>query len=195
MNFLKITIAACLLFVVSSAMHCEKRCTGPSREVRHSVQRMSVRNLDNSGRIAIPASDSGVVRTAFGITLSIENEEVFFGSDTAFLPPSCGDVHLNLDSIVNIQITTVYPISSTVRAGEDVTGLFRVLYPYGEKYGDVQAAIREQSYGYERRALQRKYTLLLINSPEVAGTHQFRFRLDLSDGRKIEAVSREIKLL
>ncbi len=198
MTFLKLTTAACLLFITVSAMQCERiGCPGPTREIRHSVQRVSVRNLDNSGRTPVPSSDSSIVKTAYGISLSIENEEVFFGPDTAFLPPSCGDIYIPLDTVVNVRITTVYPLSSTVSAGDDVTGLFRILYPYGEVYGDVQAAIRGHGnhYGYQSNVLQRKYTLLLVQAPESAGPQQFRIRLDLSDGRKFETTTREINLL
>jgi hypothetical protein len=198
MKSIKFSFFASLLFLSGAAMTCREECTGPTREIKHSVKRMSVRNLDNRGRKPIPASsDSGVVKTAYGISLSIENEEVIFGPDTAFLPPSCGDLYIPLDTVANVQITTVHALSAAVQAGDDVTGLFRILYPNGEKYGDVQAAIRSHGngYGFENSVLLRKYTLLLMQAPESAGPQQFRIRLDLTDGRTIEAITEKINLL
>jgi hypothetical protein len=191
------------IFFLCGAFRCEEPCEPflvPAWRVHWGIV-----NLNNSGATAVPAPDSVISRTAFGIRLQCPTE--FIPTDTAGVSEPCGFAFMLDTFVTSLRISTRYDLDAGHPAGADVTGLFRVVLSDGKRpfstpvpnppvsahirYADLQEGIG--LLNADNPVVQADF--LLIAPPAMPLKVQFIVQIFRSDGSVVLIDSPEVELL
>ncbi|MEM1003530.1 MAG: DUF5034 domain-containing protein [Bacteroidota bacterium] len=164
---------------------------------------ISLENLDNSGATAQVDSSGQILRTAYGLRVSVQRSENICvrSSPTLFVHSAYAyDCHCpppekftSLDSIVSINIKTLNEFDDTHPAGTNINDYFNILwfrdYMPLESFNFGLIYLPVDPINEDWMA-----DIMLLVPPPERGTHQFEVAIELSDGRILNAKAPIVEL-
>lgn len=191
-----------LPFIANLVVSC---CNCLETAIHHYTNKtISVINLDNSGKEPLEAPSGNVIKTAYGIRVTLTREkiaridkpeislvEAAWAYDCRCPPP---DEFLPNDSIVAIRVISLTEFNSSHPANSDVSTYFKVYAPYAFSTPDEFVKATSNTLFFETD-LQVTFNLLLMTPPDKNGLHQFKVQIVLSDGRTLEQNAPTIDLI
>lgn len=191
-----------LPFIANLVVSC---CNCLETAIHHYTNKtISLINLDNSGKEPIETSSGRVIKTAYGIGVTLTREKIARIDKSKFTlveaawaygchcPPP--DEFLPNDSIVAIRVISLTDFNSSHPANTDVTTYFKVYAPYSfSTPGDFVKAT--SAILFIETQLQVTFNLMLMTPPDTIGLHQFKVQIVLSDGRTLEQNASTIDLI
>lgn len=205
----KLIILFLLLVPIVSLLFYSCRCD-IEQHVNYSHKALFLRNLDNSGEKAIESDFFRFNKNAYGIRILMPIEEkvimahakqinsIFIQSANATSIESCPYVYQAIESIVSIKVFTLNDFDNLHTENSEITAYFKV----AQTYSSVEDYVENMSYTqkYRDSGLFTYYDkleidLMLMTIPTINDCHQFKVRIELSDGRIFEKKTTEIELL
>lgn len=169
-----------------------------------TYKNLSIEHLDNSGTEPISTNES-VLKTAYGIRLTINREEIANLNHTKFLfmqsayAISCDDCaekkFLPKDSITSIRIITLNDFDENHPADSDISAYFKV-YKF-RVYSTISEHIETflNHYINYPSQFESEDDFLLMNAPTINTQHAFKIEIHLSDGTILEQQTTPINLI
>ncbi|MCL1938679.1 MAG: DUF5034 domain-containing protein [Candidatus Azobacteroides sp.] len=205
----KLTIFFLLLVPIANILFYSCRCD-VEQHINYLYKDLILKNLDNSGEKAIESESLQFNKDAYGIRLLLLIEEetavvrakqinsIFVQSASATSVESCPYVYQAIDSIVSIQVFTINDFDNLHTANSEITEYFKVAQTYSSVEDYLTNASYTQVYrdnGWFTYYGPLEIDLMLMTVPTINNHHQFRVRMELSDGRVFEEQTTEIELL
>ena len=168
----------------------------------YSTKSFSLNNLDNSVSAPFITTSDSVLKRAYGIDMHLIRDQVGFINNThPFLSQSAYaydpsvDIGLSfpVDSIVSIQIFTIYDFDSSHPASSEITDYFKVYQNYS--FTAVKDYFNSLNQLFPLSDLQLDIELLLMTAPTMNTKHQFEIKITISDGRILEQETTPINLI
>ena len=180
------------------------------RFINYTHKSMSLKNLDNGGKQAVESGFLKFNKNAYGIRLHLQIEEkevvarakqinsIFVQSANATSVEPCPYVYQAIDSIVSMKVFTINDFDNLHTANSEITGYFKVAQAYLSVDNYVSNLTHSQVHrdnGRFTRDGKIEIDLMLMTAPTTSNKHQFKVRVELSDGRVFEEQTAEISLL
>lgn len=197
----KVVFLILLPLIVQLVIFCCPNCDGV---VSGSYTKLEVDNLDNSGIEALIATGDSITRNAFGIRIHLERDKIsckespnynsIIPSANAFRCECLPDHIVAEDSITAIKVITLQNFDTNHLSGDDISSYFQFFKNYhftsiADYVANLHGTLDDAS------ELNSKIDLLLAHPPLNTGMYQFKIQILLSDGRILEAITSEIKLI
>ena len=177
--------------------------------INYSHKALFLKNLDNNGEKAVESESLQFNKNAYGIRLHFQIEEkvvarvpqinsIFVQSANATSVESCPYVYQAIDSIVSIHVFTINDFDNLRPANSEITAYFKVAQIYLSVEDYVANLTHTQVHrddGWFIYDGKLEIDLMLMTSPTTNNSHQFKIRVELSDGRIFEEQTTEIELL
>jgi len=201
MNVKKPFLIVALFFLLKIIQSC---CACSDVAESFDFNRITFRNLDNSGTYTTWASGDTMYSAAVAFEVYVSGEPDYFSlnerilnifafSEASATQCDCDPLFKARDPIVDISIQTLFPIPGIADEGEDVTGYFYTkgtgkLYEEMEILPDI---INYELYSGEAMTSFRVYCRENI----LSDTAQFLFSIELRNGMILTATTSTIHLL
>ena len=205
----KLIILFFLLVPIANLLFYSCRCD-VEQFINYSHQALFLKNLDNSGEKAVESESLQFNKNAYGIRLHLQIEEkatiacatqinsIFVQSANATTVASCPYVYQAIDSIVSIQVFTINDFDNLHTANSEITEYFKVAQAYLSVENYVTNLTHTQVHrddGWLAYYGIIEIDLMLMTTPTANNSHQFKVRVELSDGRVFDEQTTEIELL
>jgi hypothetical protein len=201
MNIKKPFLIVLLFFLLRIIQSC---CTCPDVAELFDFNRITFRNLDNSGTYTTWASGDTMYSAAVAFEVYVSGEPEYFSinerildifafSEASATQCDCDPLFKARDPIVDISIQTLFPIPGIAVEGEDVTDYFYTM-GHGRLYEEMAILpdlINYEVYSGEAMTSFRVYCRENI----LSDTAQFLFSIELGNGSILMATTSIIHLL
>ena len=198
-----------LLVPIANLLFYSCRCDA-EQFINYSHQALFLKNLDNSGEKAVESESLQFNKNAYGIRLHLQIEEktaiacatqinsFFVQSANATTVEPCPYVYQAIDSVVSIQVFTINDFDNPHTANSEITEYFKVAQTYLSVENYVTNLTHTQVHrdnGWFAYYGIIEIDLMLMTTPTANNSHQFKVRVELSDGRVFDEQTTEIELL
>jgi len=204
------TVRVILLISLGFILKTATSCIDPAEwDHEFSFNKITVKNLDNSGIYPTETDSDIMYATAVAFTVTLSDETILASgvnrrsncSFTMFTPASAEPPeprYYPLNRITGINIVTLEAMSTGIPAGTDVTGLFVAMVPQfktpGFLYidsGELLSAIDQDFYPGDPSV-----TFLLFCREEISSDNaQFEITITLSDESTLSATTNLITIV
>ncbi len=203
MKIKKIILILALPLILDLIVSC---CDCPNSIVyKYSFKNYEVNHLDNSGSGIIISSSNSIIKTAYGIRLTINNEQIaqnrcnptkFIQGAYAMVDCRCPPpvIYNPIDSIIGIKIYCLTDFDNNHLANSEISEYFKV-YNY-HYYQTIQDYIKQWNFPiFDKSEFNSSIDLLLMSPPTfTSNSHSFKIQIYLSDNRIIEKQTTSINL-
>lgn len=178
-------------------------CVTP-QTFRYSNKTIMAKNLDNAGARPEESQAADIRKTAYGIRVYLEREQLaclqkrpslFISSAYAFgcrCEPATS--YIAKDTVNAIRIISTQAFDNTHPAGSDVSAYFQVFDNF--TLSPVVAYVKNWSPTiFTEKDLTPFKDILLMTPPSLGPDHSFRVEFQLTDGRILQSTTSTVKLL
>ena len=205
----KLIILFLLLAPIANSLFYSCRCD-VEQFVKYSHKSLLLKNLDNSGEKAVESESLQFNKNAYGIRLYLQIERkvvvastkqvnsIFVQSANATTVESCPYVYQAIDSILSIQVLTINDFNNLHTANSEITEYYKVAQTYSSVESYVTNLTHTQTHRDDGGFVHYgkiEIDLMLMTAPTMNNRHQFKVRIELSDGRIFEEETTEIELI
>ncbi|MCL2682977.1 MAG: DUF5034 domain-containing protein [Bacteroidales bacterium] len=196
----RLIILVLLLVPIANIFHS---CRCKEQHINYFYNSLLLENLDNSGAEVIESEALQFNKNAYGIRLILLKEErlivrakqvnsIFVQSAYA-VSWKCPYTYSAVDTIVSIKVFTINDFDNLHSENSEITEYFKVRQTYSSVKDHVVNINRPyKSYDMNNDI---EIDLMLMTVPTINNRHQFKVRIELSNGHIFEEQTTEIELL
>lgn len=202
--------AVALINIVQSCVLLFGDCHCDDTPFYYSVNTIEIANLDNSGSYPAVLEGNVMHRAAVAFNFMLyDSTQNYFAQIAKNVKPQglgiktatawscdCSPSYLPKETIESFKIMTLTDISSTIKAGDDISDYF-VGQPQYDSFLDMYVPISDiiSEQNSISSSNPQFHFNLFMTIPIVNNTAQLSFQIKLSDGRELIANTNEIELI